>query len=396
MFDNKTDAELGSRFAYPIPREELERRWKVIGAEMEKQGIDVLVMYAFDRILGGTLKYVTDLPMIMYPAGALFSPKDGIFYIGHGDEGGCTNPPWSHRGITADMGTAFLPTLGYTDDNLGRLAVQIIKDNGYKKIGFCGMNTIPTALYLYIVNHADCEFVNFSRTMDYLKAVKSDLEVQCLRRVDDILDTICNAVPSILQPGMRERDFSNDVMTLARRLDAEEFNILTGTGKNRPNTNVYLYQNELIQKGDNVSCLIEFNGPGGYYGEIARQWSLGGNNTKAEKAFYDSVDCQLYCTSFMKPGVTGGEIFAKMNEWLTSHGYFPEKRFAIHGQGYDMVESPCMVPDEEIPLEKNMFLAVHPNCVNDEAFGCCCDNYLITETGVERLNKVPQTLLNIY
>lgn len=46
-------------------------------------------------------------------------------------------------------------------------------------------------------------------------------------------------------------------------------------------------------------------------------------------------------------------------------------------------------------LKENMVVALHPVIANDLAFCFCCDNYLITNNGVELLQKTPQEIIVI-
>ena len=55
---------------------ELERRWKLVRARMEKEGVDVLVMQNNNDFMGGYVKYFTDVPATNgYPLTVVF-PKD--------------------------------------------------------------------------------------------------------------------------------------------------------------------------------------------------------------------------------------------------------------------------------------------------------------------------------
>ena len=47
------------------------------------------------------------------------------------------------------------------------------------------------------------------------------------------------------------------------------------------------------------------------------------------------------------------------------------------------------------PRNANMVVALHPLASNQKAFALCCDDYLVTHGGAERLHKTPQEVFVI-
>jgi Xaa-Pro aminopeptidase len=82
----------------------------------------------------------------------------------------------------------------------------------------------------------------------------------------------------------------------------------------------------MIKEGDQVSVLIEVNGPGGFYVEIARIFSLGKPSQELVDAFAYSVEAQKHTLSLMKPGADPREILKANNAFLQKKGYRPELR----------------------------------------------------------------------
>jgi Xaa-Pro aminopeptidase len=136
-----------------------------------------------------------------------------------------------------------------------------------------------------------------------------------------------------------------------------------------------------MQTGDHLSLLIEVNGPGGFYTEIARTIVLGQATQQLRDAFASVKAAQDYTLSLMKPGTRCADIARAHDEWMKAHGLPPEIRLYSHGQGYDMVERPLIRADETMTLEAGMCLAVHPGYETAELFGVICDNYMIEASG---------------
>ena len=125
------------------------------------------------------------------------------------------------------------------------------------------------------------------------------------------------------------------------------------------------FQNRVIREGDQFSILIEVNGPGGMYTEIAGCSPLGDPSQELVDAFAYSLEAQQHSLNLMKPGANPKDVLAANNEFLGRKGYKPELRLYAHGQGYDLVERPFFLKDETMPFKPGMNIAVHPASVTD-------------------------------
>jgi len=103
-----------------------------------------------------------------------------------------------------------------------------------------------------------------------------------------------------------------------------------------------------------------------------------------------ALEAQKLAASLTKPGARPGDILRANNDFLVSDGYQPEGRILAHGQGYDLVERPAFREEEDRLLQANMVVALHPIAFTDSAYGFCCDDFLITGRGSERMLKTPQ------
>jgi len=149
-----------------------------------------------------------------------------------------------------------------------------------------------------------------------------------------------------------------------------------------------------MKEGDQISVLIEVNGPGGFFTEIGRIFSIGKPSQELEDAFGIAVEAQKVTLNLLKPGAEPKDIWDANNEFLKKKEYFPETRLYAHGQGYDLVERPAIRYDEPMKLQSGMNIAVHPYVQNKTVWAGICDNYLVTETGVSPcLHKTPKEII---
>jgi Xaa-Pro aminopeptidase len=152
----------------------------------------------------------------------------------------------------------------------------------------------------------------------------------------------------------------------------------------------------MIKEGDQVNVLIETNGPGGFYTEIGRVFSLGKPAQALQDAMGIAIEAQALSLSLLKPGANPKDIWDANNEFLEKKGYLPERRLFAHGQGYDLVERPAIRYDEPMKIQAGMNLTVHPWAINAEAWSVVTDNYLVTESGVsDCLHKTQKEVIVI-
>ena len=157
----------------------------------------------------------------------------------------------------------------------------------------------------------------------------------------------------------------------------------------------HFYQNRRIELGDQVMVMIEPNGPGGYFTEIGRTWVLGEPPQALLRIWHDAVTAQKFAAALCTPGAAPRNIIEQYNKFLGNMGYPPDLRLFAHGQGYDLVERPAIIPTEEMPLAANMVLAIHPTLSKDDAYAFCCDEFLVTAKETKRMHISPLEIMII-
>ena len=384
-----------SRFIYQTDTSELERRWKVTLEAMEKEGIDCLLLSAYTKGLPGAGKYLTDCQPSEYPYLALFG-KEGISIFYNGPEGGPGYPAHvAYRNVVENVGVRTLPSSSHLLDVLPSKIAEILKKYNHKKVGMPQIYNVPLSCWLYFKeNLPDMEFVDFGPQMDEIMAVKSEYELGLFRKCVTLHDQLMACAPAFLRAGRTEWDVVHDLRKVAIELDCQELNFLVSSGQ-PPFTgaNAFMHTHKVIEKGDYFSLLIEVSGPGGVWGELGRMCCLGEPSEVALAHLKDQLELQALVAEKSKPGVLASDVFNETNKWLIDHGYSPDRRFSIHGQGYNIVDRPLYTADETMVLKENMFIAIHPAC-RSEAFSMFnCDNYIIGPDGAEKLNKTPAEII---
>ena len=392
------------RLNSPISTRELERRWAAVRAAMAEHRIDALVMQASNDWMGGYVKWFTDVPATNgYPATVVFPRDERMTVIGQGPMDLVRElPPQGdgvRRGVARFMGSPSYASCPYTAEYDARLAEKALDKYAGGTIGFLGRGAISFAFGDALQRRfTRAKFVDASDFVDRIKAVKSEDELELIRRTAAMQDACMESTFRRIHPGMRELEAAAVAEQIGHKFGSEQGLFLAASapiGTGVPFANRY-QQNRVIREGDQFTILIENNGPGGFYTELGRTCVLGKASQEMKDEFAFVLEAQKFTLSLMRPGAKCSEIFAEYNAFMKRNKRPEEKRLHSHGQGYDMVERPLVRHDETMTIQKNMNMVCHPTYLTEHTFSWCCDNYLIGEAGVaEKLHRFPQEIVEL-
>jgi Xaa-Pro aminopeptidase len=378
-----------SRILTRISDGELTRRWTLVRHFMKDRGVDAIIMQNTNDWLGGYVKWFTDLPAnngyprtIVFPADAPMSVVEmgpaGVRRTFAGDER-------LHRGVDEMLNTPSFTSIGYTDHDDVQLAVEAVRRHAHRTIGLITPGALPYAVIAALKEEfGNTAFIDVTADIDAIKALKSEEEIALIRRTARLQDDVFAEVLKEIRPGLRDIDVTSIAQRKGQVLGSEQGIFLGGSsplGIRSPFVPRYM-QGRTLEKGDHLSLLIEINGPGGFYTEIARTIVLGKASSELKDGFAAVKAAQDFSLSLMTPGKSVKEIFQAHNDYMRKNGMPAETRLYAHGQGYDMVERPLIRQDDDMTLQRGMCLAVHPGYETLSLFAVICDNYMIEENGV--------------
>jgi Xaa-Pro aminopeptidase len=390
------------RVATRISVGELERRWAAVRTEMAARGIDALVMQNASDWLGGYVKWFTDVPAHNdYPRTVIFHRDDLMTLVEMGATGRrdkLDGKDVNNPGIGEIIYSPSFFSVAYTHEYDPALVADALKARGYKTIGLLGRGALPSALLDGIRDKVTAKLADASDFVDPIKAIKSAEEIALLRKTAAMQDAVFAKVAQAIKPGLRDCDLGAIAQYEGQLLGSEQ-GIFRGSSEPLGRPAILRgrhFQDRVLQRGDYITLLIENNGPGGYYTELARTMVLGKASSELRDAFAVVCEAQTYTAGKLKPGARPAEIHAAHDAFMKSHGAPPELRLYGHSQGYDMVERPLLRHDETIPLAADMCLAVHPGFPTRTNFVFICDNFLTHQDGsVEHMHKAEQKIYEI-
>jgi len=388
------------RLVTSISDAELERRWGLVRNMMREQKIDYLIARNDEAFLGGYVKWFTDVPARhSYPYTVIFPVDEEMTLVSPGafQPGDPGPPPWAVRGVKGRLGAPYFPSAHYTSEYDAELAVGVLKEKKGATIGLVGKSYIPMNFFEYLSKHLPgAKFVDATDRVDHLKVPKSPEEIELIKGTAALQDAAMEHLRKTIRPGMRDFEVYAEALYHTTLSGSERQLILVSSGPK--GTAVPFaprhFQNRTIREGDQVSVLIEVNGPGGLYSELGRVFSLGKPSQELQDAWATAVEAQQVSLRMLKPGAVCKEVWDANNAFLEKKGYFVERRLYAHGQGYDLVERPLIRFDEPMKIEAGMNLTVHPNAITKTVWAGVTDNYIVTENGLSPcIHKTPKEII---
>ena len=369
---------------------------------MRERKIDYLVMRNDEEFLGGYVRWFSDFAARhSYPFTVIFPADDEMTLIS------CGAPPRAIHflpngrcvGSNKGWGPLISPRSIIPAPWMPNWSSGSLKEKKRPTIGLVGRSFMPVTFYEYLRRHMPgSKFVDVTDDIDRVKVIKSPEEIELIKGTAQRQDAAMEQVRKSIRPGRRDFEILAEAQYSMVMQGSERQLILVGsTPKGVAGRWQFRhFQNRMIKEGDQVNVLIETNGPGGFYTEIGRIFSLGTPSQALQDAMDTAIEAQALSLSLLKPGASPKDLWDANNEFLQKRGYQPERRLYAHGQGYDLVERPAIRYDEPMKIEAGMNLTIHPFAINADAWAVVTDNYLVTETGAsECLHKTQKQVIVI-
>lgn len=363
-----------------------------LDALMDEGGVDLFL--ATDR---DTIQYLTGgyrffffahkdmigvsryMPTLGYPKGQ----PEKAFYIGHGLEPQhlAVEPLWTPTVSTDQKSSA----------HAAREAAGIIRKLGLAK-GRIGVELclIPADAYLALREELpDAEIVDVLPMMQELRAVKRPDELEKLKLASEKIVDVMQLVMSTTPAGTTTRDIAERVRReeVNRGLNFEYCLTATGSSMNRTPSDQFTWDEGDILSLDSGANLD------GYLGDICRMAVMGEPTTLLRDILAEVRAVQDAPRAVIKPGVTGGELYAAANAVLNKCDHKGHMIFKAHGMGIIQHEAPHIDGTGVIaypatysnrPMRTGMVLSVETDYKNPEVgFIKLEDTVVITEDGCE-------------
>lgn len=386
---------------------EYRRRYDAISALMERRDLDGLVVYADGGSFRGNLANAYYLTGFMdpwfayvllrrggeprlYVSNALFLPHaQTMADVAHID--------WVTWDVPGKL-AAELGDMGLARGRLGLVAPgTTVHNHGFPHAHLRGLrDALPGA-----------ELVDASDVLLEVRRIKSEPELERVRRGAALTDGAVAALAGDARPGMTEHELAGILHAAAAREGGEQrVTFLGSTAMDRPELVFPRQEPALRHIGTGDIVLTELSTAyGGYAGQIHRPLTVGGGPSaqyarlfEAARAVFDAV------FDVLGPGTTADDIRAIAGPVFRKYDVLSFDTL-LHGWGLT-IEGPSVdVPDvaliprpaRDYVLQEGMLLVLQPHVVSADRrrglqLGSLC---LVTSDGAEALQRSPMQPVTI-
>ena len=274
----------------------------------------------------------------------------------------------------------------------------------------------------------EAEIVNASPIMRMARAVKTDLEIERVRRSGVAHDEVYSRIPRLYSEGMTDLQLQVEIERESRlkgclgmfRISGTSMETFMGSliaGDNADAPSPYDFamggagldpslpvgaNDSTILPGNTV--MVDLNGNfTGYMTDMSRVYSLGEISELARKAHQCSIDIHRMIAKAAVPGTPAKALYEMALELVKERGlesYYMGHRqqagFIGHGVGIEINELPVIAPRSRDIIERNNVIALEPKFVIPHTGPVGIENtYRVTDTGLECLTNSPEEIISL-
>jgi len=307
---------------------------------------------------------------------------------------------------------------------------SILAERGYLFPKVLGMelDVLPVNLYFqYQDIFKQSSIVDISTEIRLIRAVKSEHEINILRRAVFLSDTVAAKVPELLKVGKTEVALAGELESYARSLGHQGIvrmrlwghelfygHLLSGTAAavpsylasptSGPGVSPVIGQGASFKTiGRNEPVLFDYVfALEGYISDHARIFSIGALPKELVQAHEAMLEIQEETKKQARPGVLTGDLYEMMVAMAEKKGYGEffmgvgdrRIRFTGHGVGLELDEFPFLAKGQTLPLAEGMIIALEPKVIMPGKGVVGIENtMLVTDAGLECLSKMDDHIM---
>ena len=228
------------------------------------------------------------------------------------------------------------------------------------------------------------KIVDVALDMDLVRMVKTPEEIRRLRRASEITVKAHESFRSAIKPGNTDEDLTRAALgrMIAEGADGIHF-INVGCG---PKTSFAAHSPFPTGYKMNVGDFVKVDMGAmyrGYPADFVRSYFIGHTSERHKEIWARLNEVQLELGAWLKPGITGGEIFERGFNQISQ--YLPNfpREFVGHGLGLNPHEQPRMNQVNRTVLEADTVVCLEYSYYHDGVRHHTEDTFLVKEDGVE-------------
>lgn len=272
------------------------------------------------------------------------------------------------------------------------LLPQVLADLGIKRLGFESQHLTVEQLSTFNKAAGDVEWLPLENTVEKIRAVKDQDEIDALRRSAALNDNAFAHLLEVIEPGMTEREAAWEIEAYMRSHGASKvaFDLIVAAGPNgalphaRPG-------DQAIQPGApvviDIGCVLD-----DYCSDMTRTFCLGKPSSRYLEVWNLVLQAQEAAEAVIRAGTSGMETDAAARDLIVEAGYGDYFGHGLgHGVGLAVHEGPRASRLSDDTFEAGMSLTVEPGIYLPGEFGVRLEDLVIIgKDGIEILTNTPK------
>jgi len=369
---------------------EFSRRYAAVRAAMREAGLSALILYGTVGSYN-EVQYLSNFPVT----------REAILVFPLDEEPTLFVQMFNH--VPNARQVACIEDVRWGGPDNAITAAENLQARGLaeRRIGLVGM--LPFQRYAAMQRTLpQATLVDFSQPMSHLRHIKSDEEIEFLRRGAEFSDLAIEALEREARPGISEHELAAIVEGAYLGLGGKNhIHYMAATPMQNPGVCVPAqhHSNRVLEKGDVLITEISAHYHG-YPGQILRPFAIGTPPTAQYQRMYEvAVEAFKRVAGVIRDGATVDEV-------LDAAEYIHEAGFTIyddlvHGFGGGYL-SPVLRtrrtsarPPQPLTFRENMTVVIQPNVITaDERMGVQVGELVrVARDGVESLHRYPMRFI---
>jgi len=361
----------------PFDRKEYEDRILRLKAEMEKNGLDTMIL--------------TDASNIFYISGAeiercalMLQLEDNPILM--------VTPKFQVERIEDETWISDIRPV----NNLYKDITILAKEKPKKKIGMDTLNSLPHILNNELQNNIGNLLVDVGNILLKTREIKSPAEIQATKKTAELNTKLDQVFFETVREGIFEKEIYTELIYALQQNGGDRMHISMTTGFPNYWMHYKPYPRKL-KKGDLIFCEIgtQLNG---YWTETVRMIAIGNPSREFKDLFEIEIAAINHIIKEFKPGAVADEIYRSLLDFVheTKMALMDYTDTMTHGAGLTLNDLPNIRHDTKDTIKVGQSLCIHPILLfpyigSEFMIG---EQGIITENGCEIVTK-PQTELII-
>lgn len=273
----------------------------------------------------------------------------------------------------------------FYDDFFGA-AAAILEERGVKgmRVGTEGENLTSGFRQKLDALLEGNEIRDISFEMELVRMVKTPEEIRRLRRATEITVKAHESFRAAIRPGNSDEDLHKaaSIRMLSEGATAVNFINIAAGPENSFAAHAPFPRGYVMKRGDFVKVDMGAQVLG-YSADFVRSYFVGEASARQQEIWKRLNEVQVELGLWLKPGVTGGEIFERGYHHISRYlNNFP-REFVGHGIGLGSHEQPRMNRVNRTVLEPDTVVCIEYSYYHDGVRHHTEDTFLVTDKGVE-------------